>query len=328
MKTIKKIIIYLLPIVDIVLLPMSFLTLVWLKLFRRVMISGYSKKTKLTRKALFKVGVFPLINHYYEPMYDPNQLRISPSEDRLLLGIDLNISEQLSILSKFDYNDELSKIPLDKTSKLGYYYINDSFKAGDAEYLYSIIRYFKPKKIIEIGSGNSTLMAINAIKRNEEKDPKYKCVHICIEPYECKWLEELSVKVIRKKVEEVEKDIFTELEAGDILFIDSSHVIRPQGDVLFEYLEILPILKSGVLVHIHDIFSPKDYLKIWLSDEIRFWNEQYLLEAFLSFNNQYRVIGSLNFLKHHHFNELSNKFPIIKNNPDIEPGSFWIIRNR
>ena len=93
-------------------------------------------------------------------------------------------------------------------------------------------------------------------------------------------LEKIGVTVIRQKVEGLGKAVFAELEKGDILFIDSSHIIRPQGDVLFEYLESLPSLNRGVIVHIHDIFSPKDYLKEWVTNEVRFWNEQYLLEAF------------------------------------------------
>jgi hypothetical protein len=105
-----------------------------------------------------------------------------------------------------------------------------------------------------------------------------------------KWLGQLNVEVVRKKVEEINKSIFEGLINNDILFIDSSHIIRPQGDVIIEYLEVLPILKPGVMVHIHDIFTPKDYLDSWIIDETRLYNEQYLLEAFLTFNEKYRII--------------------------------------
>lgn len=128
-------------------------------------------------------------------------------------------------------------------------------------------------------------MAIEALKKNRDEDPSYNCEHVCIEPYEMPWLETVDVSVVRKKVEEVELEFFSQLQKNDILFIDSSHVIRPQGDVVFEYLELLPSLNIGVVVHIHDIFSPKNYLAEWLQDDVRFWNEQYLLEAFLSHNN-------------------------------------------
>ena len=121
---------------------------------------------------------------------------------------------------------------------------------------------------------------------------------------------------------------FSSHEANDILFIDSSHMIRPQGDVLFEFLEILPVLKPGVLVHIHDIFSPRDYPKEWVVDKHCMWNEQYLLEAFLSFNSQFRILGAVNFLKHNHGKALESKCPNSAKLPDDEPGSFWIIRNK
>jgi hypothetical protein len=126
----------------------------------------------------------------------------------------------------------------------------------------------------------------------------------------------------------LEPGYFGKLERNDILFIDSSHVIRPQGDVLFEYLELLGSLKSGVIIHIHDIFTPRDYLERWVLDESKLYNEQYLMEAFLSYNDQFRIIGSLNHLWHHHRGKLGQVCPILlKQAPKYEPGSFWLVRN-
>jgi hypothetical protein len=127
---------------------------------------------------------------------------------------------------------------------------------------------------------------------------------------------------MRQKVETISLEFFKELENDDILFIDSSHIIRPQGDVLFEYLQILPLLNKGVIVQIHDIFSPKDYPESWVSDEVRLWNEQYLLEAFLSCNNEWEIIGALNYLKHNHYDKLLTKSPHLTT--EFEPGSFYI----
>lgn len=87
---------------------------------------------------------------------------------------------------------------------------------------------------------------------------------------------------------------------------------------------MIPTLKSGVIVHIHDIFSPRDYLKEWIIDDVRFWNEQYLLEAFLSFNTTWKIVGAVNFLRHHHFELLKEKCPRLT--PDREPGSFYIVK--
>ena len=249
--------------------------------------------------------------------------------DRNLPGIDLNAKEQLDLLSQFAYADELSGIAENPGATGGgeFFYKNPSFLYGDSEYLYSAIRHFKPEKIVEVGSGYSTLMAIRAIRANKTENPNYSCQHICIEPYEMKWLESTGVQVIRQRVEEVDASVFDGLGKNDILFIDSSHVIRPQGDVLFEYLELLPRLRSGVLVHIHDIFTPQDYPEDWVVGHVRQWNEQYLLEAFLSFNSQFRVLGALRWLTKHHFVAMSLAFPMLGKHPEAIPGSFWIVRN-
>ena len=130
---------------------------------------------------------------------------------------------------------------------------NPSFRAGDAEVWYQVVRTTK----FEIGR-NSTRLAAQAIRRSMAEDTEYACEHICIEPYEMPWLEDSGVTTVRERVENVDPAIFAALEDGDILFIDSSHMIRPQGDVLFE-LSLLPTLAPGVIVHVHDIFTPRDY---------------------------------------------------------------------
>jgi predicted O-methyltransferase YrrM len=269
-----------------------------------------------------RVGVFPIQNHYYEPLFDGKVLVKPLSEDRNLPGVDWNVSGQLEVLGKFNYAEELGDISRTKVDQQNFYMDNGSFVSGDAEYLYSLIRLKKPARIFEIGSGYSTLMAKKAVTRNREENPEYQCKHLCVEPYEASWLEATGVTVIRKKVEEVGLPLFSELEGGDILFIDSSHVIRPQGDVLFEFLELLPTLKRGVIVHVHDIFSPKDYLNEWVVDEVKLWNEQYLLEAFLTCNRDWKIIGALNYLHHNHFDLLKEKCPFLTR--DREPGSFYI----
>ncbi|MAY01612.1 MAG: hypothetical protein CMQ38_01380 [Gammaproteobacteria bacterium] len=274
------------------------------------------------RRALFNIGVFPIRNQYYEPQFDYRKLVIPFSQDRNLQGIDLNISEQIKLLERLNYSNELKNIPLNKTNNIEFYFNNGSFESGDAEYWYQIIRAIKPKKIFEIGSGNSTLMAIHATRQNKNEDENYWCEHVCIEPYEMPWLEETGLNVVRKRVEEMELSFFSQLQENDILFIDSSHIIRPQGDVLFEYLHLLPSLNKGVIVHIHDIFTPKDYLSNWLEENILFWNEQYLLEAFLTNNNCWKIIGALNYLHHNHYEKFSSVTPYLT--PEREPGSFYI----
>ena len=309
------------PLLDVLLAPVTFLAAHILSLTRRLGIA----RMPVSRKILHLVGVFPIRDHYYEPLFRTDRLRKTPGEDRDLPGIDLNAAEQLRLLDRFDFAEELSAFPTEGTSKLEFHYHNNAFESGDAEYLYSIIRLFKPKRIVEVGAGASTLMVRNAIARNKDEQPNYTCKHLCIEPYEREWLEEIGVELIRKPVEQGDREIFAELNENDILLIDSSHVIRPQGDVLTECLEILPSLSKGVLIHVHDIFTPRDYPKEWLLDEVRLWNEQYLLEAFLSFNDHFEIIGALNYLAHHHADKLAAKCPIFAAEREWrEPSSLWM----
>jgi hypothetical protein len=305
---------------DILFLPFIYPAAYLLKKIRKTGIHRLPR----CKNALLDSGVFPILNHYYEPQFDYRDSGKNFSEERTLNGIEWNIPEQIEMLENFRYSEELLKFPQERPETLAFYFKNDAFGPGDAEYWYQLIRFLKPKRIFEIGSGNSTLMAINAIHRNKSEDPGYRCKHVCIEPYEMPWLEKTSVTVIRKKVEEVDLSFFSELKHNDILFIDSSHIIRPHGDVCFEYLEILPSLNKGVVVHIHDIFSPRHYPEKWIKDQILFWNEQYLLEAFISHNSDWKIIGAVNYLHHNHYSKLKKVAPFLTQ--DREPGSFYIQR--
>lgn len=310
---------------DVVLSPVTLFSAIWFKYIR----STTRQKMPVSETIFMKVGVLPVNDHYYQPLVNPARILGKPlDQERNLKGIDWNVGEQLELLGKFQFNDELLQLPAEKkdAAEHEYYINNPSFLAGDGEFCYNIIRHFKPRKIIEIGCGYSTLICLKGEKKNEQTGA-VAATHTCVEPYEMPWLEQLPVEVIRKKVEDIDVAFFLSLEANDILFIDSSHMIRPQGDVLFEFLEILPSLKPGVLVHIHDIFTPRDYPKEWIVDKHCMWNEQYLLEAFLCFNSQFRVLGAVNFLKHNHRKALEAKCPNTAKMPDDEPGSFWIIRN-
>ncbi len=302
--------------------PFTFLAAAWLKFVKK------AGTGKVSDTIFMQLGILPVPDHYYHPMINPGKhLTKSLRDDRNLPGIDLNTEEQVSLLSKFHYSEELLKFPLEKTKDIEFFYNNKSYCSGDAEYLYNMVRHFKPGKIVEIGSGHSTLMVKNAVKQNKLEDPNYILKHVCIEPYEQPWLDKIDVELIREKVESVNKSVFEQLGHNDILFIDSSHIIRPQGDVLFEFLEILPIIKPGVIVHVHDIFTPKDYLNEWIFDEHLFWNEQYLLEAFLTSNAEFKIIGATNYLSHHYRTEFAAKCPIFAQQAGREPGAFWMVKN-
>jgi len=288
------------------------------------MLGRLRHKAPWSRAILDRFDVAVVRRHYYEPIFFPEDLRHDLARERPLPGLDLNEQGQLGLLAQFSYADELKAVPRIARSRTEFGYRNGSFLAGDAELLYCMIRHFKPSRLYEIGSGHSTLMAQLAICRNA-RDGAPRCEHVCIEPYEQPWLEETGLRVLRSRVEEVDPSLFDRLEAGDILFIDSSHVIRPQGDVVHEYLFLLGRLKPGVLVHVHDIFTPRDYLERWIVDERRMWDEQYLLEAFLSFNTEFEVVCAANWLWHRHPEAMKVACPVLAEEGG-EPGSFWFRR--
>ena len=290
-------------IIDFGLAPLTFCAALYFRITRRRAIGG-----RPASSAIFRLlGVLPISDHYYEPLFIKPKTPIT----RSLPGIDLNEKAQLELLERLTYANEIADLEFD--------FSNGMYAGGDADFLYQMVRHLKPKRVVEIGAGKSTeIFQLANAKENDQ------CEHTCIEPYEAPWLDNMPVRLIREKVENVNPTVFTNLEAGDILFIDSSHIIRPGGDVLYEFLSLLPTLAPAVLVHIHDIFTPFDYPDDWLWRDMRLWNEQYLLEAFLSHNSDFEVVAALSWLKQTHHNLLLAKCPMMSANRI--PGAFWIRR--
>jgi predicted O-methyltransferase YrrM len=291
-----------------------------LKIFRK---RGGGKNFPRTLTVLKRLGIVPIIDHYYDPFYNSDYFPASARDARALPGVDFKLPQQLRFLRTLKYSNELIAMKLDDVGKslTDFHFDNKRFERGDADFLYQFIRAVKPRKIVEIGSGYSTKIARLAQIRNRNESG-LATKHICIEPFEMKWLEELGdIEVVRSRVEMFDFNWSTELQAGDLLFIDSSHMIRPHGDVLKEYLDILPRLSPGVFIHVHDIFSPRDYPAYWQQNMI-LWNEQYLLEALLSNGTRYEIIAALNQLKHEHFAALLDVCPYLL--AESEPGSIYI----
>ena len=318
-QAVKKIFFYLRTPIDWIMAALVFLTSPLLKAFVKI----GPAQLPVTRQLFKRLGVFPIPNHYYHPLFDDRQLGKSLREDRPLPGLDMNEAGQLKLLDNLTHAEELAALDLNRQradDPHAFRFGNGQFESGDAEFLYQIIRTTKPARMIEVGSGQSTKIAKLAFDANQ-KDGAPTASHICIEPYENPWLEALGVHVERRRVEDCPADLFGQLDKGDLLFIDSSHIIRPQGDVLFEFLTLLPRLKSGVLIHVHDVFTPKDYLDDWVRDYVYFWNEQYIMEALLTHSSRFRVKAALNFLMHHHYDRLKTVCPYL--DESREPGSFY-----
>lgn len=293
-------------VADIVLLPFTLFLLPFIKWIRRYGVEYFP----LHRKSFLMIGVFPVRDHFYEPRFHyPASFDAGKKRE---LPLDFQVSDQLTVLSSLHYWEELGSVQ-------GIH--NPNFGPGDADLYYLLIRNVKPSRIIEIGSGYSSLIALQALNRNIAEGSEGKL--ICIDPFATIVpYNTAGIQFIRKPVEELDLSVFKDLQAGDILFIDSSHIIRPGNDVLFIYQQILPALAKGVLIHIHDIFTPRHYRQDWFNGLFRFWNEQYLLEVFLYQNTAFRIRFSLNYLAKDHPAEVSKILLHLK--VGDEPSSFWI----
>ena len=249
----------------------------------------------------------------------PETLWSGPSE---LVGIHMNEAAQLNLLRGFSkFRDEYQHFPAAKTQEHNKFYLgNGLFDGADALVAYCMIRHFQPRLIIEVGSGFSSLVLGQAAEKNKNSDL------ICIEPFPREFLREGFPglqSLIEKKVQDIGLEFFSQLASGDILFIDSSHTVKIGGDVNYLFLEVLPRLHPGVIVHVHDIFLPFEYRRDWVMDEFRFWTEQYLLRAFLTFNSEFEVLLANYYLSRYHEEHLRATFP---NLPRWIGGSFWMRR--
>ena len=270
--------------------------------------------------------------HFYSPIPETRTLTDDlweqPSET---IGIDWNERAQVELLSTFkgSFKGEYDRFPVERTESYDRFSLsNSSFGQVDAEILYSMIRYYKPGKIMEIGSGHSTLLAAQAVRVNAERGG-HECELIAIDPYPDDALKRgfpgLS-RVVDQPVQSVPLSEFTKLGDNDILFIDSSHVLKIGSDVQYEFLQILPRIGRGTLVHIHDIFLPAEYPRQSVIEQHNFWTEQYLLQAFLAFNSHFQVLWSSNYMHLSHADNLKEAFRSYASDPSTGGGSFWMRR--
>ncbi len=258
-----------------------------------------------------RCGWFIMPVHYYVSV--PNILELKKTKDvwakkSAMPGIDTSIEEQSSRMLAMckPYQSEYAG---NKVREQGF---TEGWGPGygyiEAQALHGVIRDLKPKRIVEVGAGVSTLCMLQALELNE-KEGAATCEYTCIEPYPSEKLrQEKRIKLIDTPVQVVDYSVFESLEAGDFLFIDSSHTVKPGSDVNYLYLEALPRVKPGVVVHIHDITFPYDYDRNTLQ-EFTHWSESSLLRAFLIFNNRSSILFSMSMLHYDRPESIKEAFP-------------------
>ncbi len=265
--------------------------------------------------------------HFYSPIPSLEQVRSEEKRlfgppPRTLPGIDLREEQQVALLRALHPHYQDLPFPDKKTKGLRYFYENPNYSYGDAIILYSMIRHIRPKRIMEIGSGYSScaILDTNELFFNNSIDCTF------IEPYP-DLLYSLTDpgdrsrnRFIARRVQDVELELFGELNEGDILFIDSTHVAKIGSDVNHIFFQVLPRLPRGVYVHFHDIFHPFEYPKDWVYAGIA-WSEDYLLRAFLQYNSAFQIEYFATFLFCFYRDIFAELFPLcLKNNG----GNIWL----
>jgi len=271
-------------------------------------------------------GFFVPPGHFYSPIVDTAVVAPlfgagAPLRAPAAVEIDASVhlatwERLLPYLQSQPFGDE-------KTPGWRYFFNNPAFAHADGSVLHAMLRCFRPRRLVEAGSGYSSACAMDTIDRFLDGEVQVTF----IEPYP-QLLKELigqerleRCTVVPHGVQAADPRIFEALEAGDILFIDSTHVMKTGSDVCHELFDILPRLKPGVLVHFHDVFWPFEYPEKWVVQENRSWNELYGLRAFLMYNKAFRIEFFSDYFFQHFRPRIEAEFPTMLKHSG---GSLWL----
>jgi predicted O-methyltransferase YrrM len=262
------------------------------------------------------VKSFSKPGHFYSPVPDLRKLASEPTRSRVwpvtphpTPGIDWRDGAQLALCTKVFAQQVPLSFPDEPTGDPHEYFAaNEQYPALDAWILQAMLRDLRPTRIIEVGSGYSSL--VTARVNREFLDGRMRFT--CIDPHPHDFLVEGVPGISDLRIEEVQDtplEFFEELGTGDVLFVDTSHTVKTGGEVPWLFSQIIPRLNPGVAVHIHDIFLPGDYPKRWVLEEGRNWNEIYLVESFLAFNSDFEVLFGAQWMIQNHPKSLLEAFP-------------------
>ncbi len=280
-----------------------------------------------------KLGCLPTLVHFYSPIPDANDLRARGVFQRKsnLAGVDMRLPQQLELLAELGsaFGAECQWPHEPPADPHQFYTSWNGFSFGCAAALHSLIRKHKPRRIIEIGSGGSSRVISAALMRNRA-DGDIVPSYTIIDPYPTDITRSLPAltTLINDRVEAVSPTLFQELDHNDILFIDSGHTVRIGSDVNYLLLDIVPAVKPGVIIHVHDIPMPYEYAEVYLTNPRfrMFWTESYLLQAFLSHNQAFEVMLAMNFLMLDHAGPFRNAWAHFQPAIHGVSHSFWFRR--
>jgi Methyltransferase domain len=205
----------------------------------------------------------------------------------------------------------------------GYVWDNGMYERIESDVLYAMVRHVRPKRIIELGSGYSTLIIADAVRRNESDESP--CKYSVFDPFARNFVRARATELDLREdsAADVPLEVFRELGESDILFVDTTHTVKLGSEVNYIILDVLPTLAQGVFVHIHDVFLPYEYPRGFFEHR-NYWAEQYLLQAFLTNNQSWEVALPLAALTKDRPNDVAGVVPSFR--AGVGPGAFWIRR--
>ena len=252
------------------------------------------------------VPLFVPPGHFYSPVVDPAELADRAEElfraDRPLPGIEMNEAAQCALAERMREPARALWFPDEPGTQARYFYRNDAFSYADGVTLGCLLQMLRPRRIIEVGSGYSSALMLDVVERCLD----WSASLTCIDPHPARLASLLRpgdhahVEIVAQPVQRVDLTLFDRLEAGDVLFIDSTHIVKTGSDVLHHFERVLPRLRPGVVVHLHDMFHPFEYPRPWVMDMNLSWNELYYVRAFLTGNAAYEVMFFVDFMAKRH----------------------------
>lgn len=269
--------------------------------------------------------------HYYSPLVEAGEYFAQQKKPASLPSyepkeIEFNKEKQTSLLHGFVpfYNE----MPFGEKPEHGlrFGFDNVFFTYADAIGMYCMMRNMRPARIIEIGSGFSSALLLDTNERFFDGQIDISFIEPDPERLKANLKANEQVTIIEKKIQEVDLAFFDKLEAGDFLLIDTSHVSKSGSDVNHIYFNILPHLKLGVFVHIHDIFFPFEYPEKWVVEERRGWNEVFLLRAFLAYNSAFRMVFFNDYIQQSEGPFLAEQMPLFLQRNSTVCGGLWMCR--
>ena len=271
------------------------------------------------------------LGHHYSPVPDTRRLaegrlrrRVWPPEPHPTPGIDWRDREQLALCREVFASQEPLRFPAEQPADEGEYWTgNQMYPRLDAWVLQAILRHLAPARIIEVGSGYSSLVTARVNRELFGGGIRFSCIDPVIRPYLKAGLPGIT-DMRSEEVQDTPLELFQELGEGDVLFVDTSHTVKTGGEVPWIYNQILPRLRPGVVVHLHDVFLPGDYPEDWVLQG-RAWNELYLLQSFLVFNSGFEVVFGVRWMVQHHWDALAQAFPELAPE-DANSGALWLRR--